>query len=180
MLYFTVALKGHLQTTNFHCYLSRDKYELYRAIIAITYRAINLYYRTINPYYRAINFFYRAIIHLLSRDKFLLSRDKSLLSRDKSAIIARYIGHYRAIIPYSTAGLRLWANSCSKMAAVVYVLCFLLCLPSLWAVMPPYIPVSTQHPDRNSLIENYFNLGIDLFSAIVNTCVIQSYDCDMW
>ena len=76
LLYFTVALKGHLQTTNVHCYLSRDKYELYRAIIAITYRAINLYYRAIslyyraiNPYYRAINFYYRAIIHLLSRDK---------------------------------------------------------------------------------------------------------------
>ena len=88
-----MALKGHLQTTNFHSYLSRDKYELYRAIIAITYRAINFYYRAIN--------------HPLSRDKSLLSRDKSLLSRDKSAIIARYIGHYRVIIPYSTAGLRL-------------------------------------------------------------------------
>ena len=45
--------------------------------------------------------------------------------------------------------------------------CFLLCLTRCTSVMPGYIPVTPGNSDRNSLIECYFNLGLD-YSEIIN------------
>ena len=53
----------------------------------------------------------------------------------------------------------------SKM--VLSLLCFILCLSRGTSIMPSYIPVTSGNSDRNSLIECYFNLGLD-YSEILS------------